>query len=109
MRLGKIEISFLHTPGHTPGSQCLKVGERLVTGDTLFIGGCGRVDLPNSDPQEMAQSLRRLSGLPAETVIWPGHNYAADPSATLGRELRNNPYLKLAAKSLEDFLRLVGG
>lgn len=106
--VGSIEISFLHTPGHTAGSQCLKVGGRLVTGDTLFIGGCGRVDLPTSDPAQMYESLRKISGLPPETVIWPGHNYAEDPSAPLKRELASNPYLKTAARGLEDFLKLVG-
>ncbi len=108
LRLGTLEISFLHTPGHTAGSQCLRVGAGLVTGDTLFIDGCGRVDLPTSDPEAMAASLRRLAGLPPETVIWPGHNYAALPSAAMGAQLSSNPYLKAARRGLAEFLRLVG-
>jgi len=107
--LGKVEITLLHTPGHTKGSQCLLISDRLVSGDTLFVGNCGRVDLPDSDPEKMYQSLRRLSGLPGRTVLLPGHNYAEAPSALLESEKLDNPYLRACAEGpLEDFLALVG-
>jgi len=105
--VGKIEVAFLHTPGHTAGSQCLSVAGRLLTGDTLFIDGCGRVDLPTSDPEEMAKSLKRISELAPDTVIWPGHNYSPSSSDTIGRQLRSNAYVAAARKNLADFMRLV--
>lgn len=107
--IGRLELTFLHTPGHTEGSQCFHVRDRLVSGDTLFIRGCGRMDLPSSDPEKMYASLRKISGLPDETVVFPGHNYAEAPCAPLGSEKRENPYLRTSLSSgLEDFLRLVG-
>ena len=107
--LGRQEITLLHTPGHTEGSQCLLIEDRLVSGDTLFIGGCGRVDLPTSDPEKMYRSLRKLAALPDKTVLFPGHNYADDPSALLESEKRRNPYLKVSSTgALDDFLSLVG-
>ena len=106
--VGKLDVAFLHTPGHTHGSQCFLFQDRLVSGDTLFIKGCGRVDLPNSDPEKMYRSLRKIAGLPDETVVFPGHNYAEKPCAPLGEEKAGNPYLVLAQQGLEDFLRVVG-
>ena len=74
---GDVQITLLHTPGHTPGSQCFLVQQRLISGDTLFIGACGRVDLPNSSPEEMYDSLtNKLMRLDDTTVLYPGHNYA---------------------------------
>ena len=107
LTVGRLEITFLHTPGHTPGSQCFLVDGRLISGDTLFIGSCGRTDLPGSDPTEMYYSLtQRLSKLPDETVLFPGHNYGG-PSSTIGDEKRGNPFMRFA--SLGDFLRIMGG
>ena len=106
--VGKVEVAFLHTPGHTAGSQCLSAAGRLLTGDTLFIDGCGRVELPTSDPEEMAKSLKRISELSPETVVWPGHNYSPASSDTVGRQLRSNAYLAAAKKNLADFMHLVG-
>ncbi len=107
LQVGRLTITFLHTPGHTPGSQCFLVDGRLISGDTLFIGSCGRTDLPGSDPTEMYYSLtQRLAALPDDTVLLPGHNYGG-PSSTLGREKRQNPFLRFS--SLGDFLRVVGG
>ena len=108
VRLGKLELTFLHTPGHTAGSQCFLVEDRVVTGDTLFIGACGRVDLPGSDPEKMYQSLKRLSQLPAKTLILPGHDYGEVPTATVEEERRRNRYLQAAAGGLDDFLALTG-
>lgn len=107
--VGGLEIVLLHTPGHTSGSQCLQVQDRLLTGDTLFVDGCGRVDLPTSDPEKMYESLRKIARLPSGTVVWPGHNYAEDKSSSLADQIASNLYLKTSSTaSLQDFLRLVG-
>jgi glyoxylase-like metal-dependent hydrolase (beta-lactamase superfamily II) len=100
LRLGNVEVRFLHTPGHTPGSQCFLVRDALVSGDTLFIRGCGRVDLPGSDPDQMYDSLRRLASLPDQTVVLPGHNYAEVTQSTLASEKRQNPYLRISSKEM---------
>ena len=105
--IGRLTLTFMHTPGHTPGSQCFLIDGRLVSGDTLFIGSCGRTDLPGSDPSEMYYSLtQRLGALPESTVLLPGHNYGG-ASSTLGDEKRGNPFMRFP--SLGDFLRVMGG
>jgi glyoxylase-like metal-dependent hydrolase (beta-lactamase superfamily II) len=112
LALGGISVRLIHTPGHTPGSQCFLVEEagapgKLVSGDTLFLGSCGRVDLPGSDPAQMYDSLHnKLKKLPDETILYPGHFYAADPYGSLGEQKRRNPYLRVA--SLDDFLMFMG-
>ena len=107
VEVGRIAVTFIHTPGHTPGSQCFLVDGRLVSGDTLFIRSCGRTDLPGSDPKEMYTSLtRRLGALPDETVVFPGHNYGGS-STTIGDEKRQNPMMRFS--SMSDFLRAMGG
>jgi hydroxyacylglutathione hydrolase len=106
LQVGRLTLEFLHTPGHTPGSQCFLVDGRLISGDTLFIGSCGRTDLPGSDPSEMYYSLtQRLAALPDDTVLFPGHNYGGS-SSTIGSEKRQNPFLRFP--SLGDFLRVMG-
>jgi glyoxylase-like metal-dependent hydrolase (beta-lactamase superfamily II) len=105
--VGGIKIQLLHTPGHTPGSQCFLIDNRLVSGDTLFIGSCGRVDLPGSDPEQMYYSLtQRLMALPDDTILFPGHNYSDQPASTLGREKHSNPYFQF--HSLKQFLSAMG-
>lgn len=107
LELGETEIRFLHTPGHTPGSQCFLVGDRLVAGDTLFVQGCGRVDLPGGDPEAMYRSLNdKLAKLPRDTVLYPGHDYGPTRTSTIGEELEQNYYLRI--RSLEDWRRLMG-
>lgn len=107
LRLGEHELRFLHTPGHTPGSQCFLLDGRLVAGDTLFVQGCGRVDLPGGDPEAMYHTLTgKLAKLPTDTVLYPGHNYGPTRTSTLGDELRQNHYLQI--RSLEDWRRLMG-
>jgi hydroxyacylglutathione hydrolase len=98
--LGDVSIQLIHTPGHTPGSQCFLVRNRLVAGDTLFIDACGRVDLPGGDPEQMNESLRTLSKLPDDVVLHPGHDYGAVPTATLAEQKRTNPYLRMANRSV---------
>jgi glyoxylase-like metal-dependent hydrolase (beta-lactamase superfamily II) len=89
--VGDLGVTLLHTPGHTPGSQCFMVENRLVAGDTLFLEGCGRTDLPGGDPEAMYDSLtRRLARVPDDTILFPGHLYSADPSATMGDTRRVN-------------------
>ncbi|MBI5883895.1 MAG: MBL fold metallo-hydrolase [Elusimicrobia bacterium] len=106
LKLGGFSVEFLHTPGHTRGSQCLVAGGHLLTGDTLFIGACGRVDLPDSEPERMFESLKRIAGLPGTLTVWPGHAYGSASSALLSSEVAANPYLRLAAaKGREAFLR----
>jgi glyoxylase-like metal-dependent hydrolase (beta-lactamase superfamily II) len=83
LTVGGIEISLVHTPGHTPGSQCFFVDDRLIAGDTLFLEGCGRTDLPGSDPVKMFESLRRLAEVPDSTILFPGHRYSIASSATM--------------------------
>lgn len=106
MQIGDIEVEFLHTPGHTPGSQCFHVRNTLVSGDTLFIQGCGRVDLPGSDPDQMFESLNHLKSLPDETVLMPGHNYNTVAQATLGETKANNTYLRIP--NIETWRNLMG-
>jgi glyoxylase-like metal-dependent hydrolase (beta-lactamase superfamily II) len=83
VEVGAVAIELLHTPGHTPGSQCFLVDGRLVAGDTLFLEGCGRTDFPGSDPGQMYDSLQRLGSLPADVVVYPGHRYSLASSATM--------------------------
>ncbi|HJQ69336.1 MAG TPA: MBL fold metallo-hydrolase [Blastocatellia bacterium] len=105
--IGGVKVSCIHTPGHTPGSQCFLVDSYLVSGDTLFIGGCGRVDLPGGDPEKMYYSLTRvLAKLPDQTVLYPGHNYASKPRSTIGDEKRENFYLRIT--SLSDWAKVMG-
>jgi glyoxylase-like metal-dependent hydrolase (beta-lactamase superfamily II) len=96
VEVGNIAVQVLHTPGHTPGSQCFLVEERLVAGDTLFLQGCGRTDLPGSDPEAMYDSLARLASLPDEVVVFPGHRYSLPSAATLGSVKEMNMVFKPA-------------
>jgi hydroxyacylglutathione hydrolase len=89
--IGDIPVRLVHTPGHTPGSQCFLVDRRLVAGDTLFLEGCGRTDLPGGDPEAMYESItQRLAAVPDDTVLYPGHLYSPEPSATMGDTRRRN-------------------
>jgi glyoxylase-like metal-dependent hydrolase (beta-lactamase superfamily II) len=105
--VGDIDITLLHTPGHTPGSQCFLVDGRLVSGDTLFLDGCGRTDLPGGDPQALYESLtQKLAVLPDETVLYPGHHYSPEPSATMAETRSRN--IVFRPKSLEQWLMMFG-
>jgi glyoxylase-like metal-dependent hydrolase (beta-lactamase superfamily II) len=112
VEVGAIRTRLLHTPGHTPGSQCFLVEEagspsQLVSGDTLFLGSCGRVDLPGSDPEAMYRSLNEtLKKLPDETLLFPGHLYSPEAQSTMGEQKRSNPFLRVT--SLEMFLGFMG-
>ena len=83
------EISFIYTPGHTIGSQCIKIGNYLFTGDTLFRNSVGRTDLPTSSPDDLKQSLEKLKKLEDDLVVYPGHN----SESTIGAEKKYNPFM----------------
>lgn len=105
IEVGDVRITFVHTPGHTPGSQCFFVEDRLVSGDTLFVGGCGRVDLPGGDVTAMFETLtHRLAAFSDGVVLFPGHDYGRTPTSTLGEERRTNVYMRM--RSLDDWLSL---
>jgi glyoxylase-like metal-dependent hydrolase (beta-lactamase superfamily II) len=98
--VGPLPVTCVHTPGHTPGSQCLACGASLFSGDTLFVNACGRCDLPGGDAGQLFESLHRvLAPLGDETTLYPGHDYGDVPVSTLGRERRLNPYLALTQRS----------
>ena len=103
VNVGDIEICLVHTPGHTPGSQCFLVDDRLIAGDTLFLEGCGRTDFPGSSPDQMFESLQTLSALPDQTVVYPGHRYS-DPSSRSLAEVRQTNYV-FKPKTKEDWLQ----
>ena len=90
LNLAGLEITVLHTPGHTPGSVCLLAGDTLFSGDTLFAGSCGRTDLPGGNWATIQKSLKRLASLEANLWILPGHG----PTSQLRDEKRYNPYLR---------------
>ena len=104
LRLGGEKIKVILTPGHTPGSVSYLAGGCVFTGDTLFVGECGRVDLPGSDPKAMRLSLLKLAALPGETLLYPGHSYNGDTS-TIGAQKEHNTYIRLAGKSEAEFLK----
>lgn len=106
-KIGELGVKFLHTPGHTPGSQCFLVEGNLISGDTLFVNSCGRVDLPGSDPEAMYYSLNRiLRNLDDSTVVFPGHAYSSEPSTTIGDQKLHNMYMRFP--TLDDFLDAMG-
>jgi hydroxyacylglutathione hydrolase len=108
VRIGEIPIQLIHTPGHTPGSQCFLVENRLVAGDTLFLDGCGRTDLPGGDPRQLYQSLtQRLAKVPDDSILFPGHLYSRDASAEMGKTRQTNVVFK--PRTEEEWLRMFGG
>ena len=105
--VGGIDIELIHTPGHTPGSQCFLVQDHLVSGDTLFLDGCGRTDLPGGDPEELYRSLTdRLAKVPDEAVLYPGHLYSPEPSKQMGATRTEN--IVYRPDSLEQWLMMFG-
>ena len=107
VEVGSIPIRLLHTPGHTPGSQCFLVDDRLVSGDTLFLEGCGRTDFPGGDADAIYQSLQWLAALPGDPVVYPGHQYSAAPSAPLSAVRETNFVFR--PKSLDEWRLMFGG
>ena len=104
LRVGTLQVECLHTPGHSPGSQCFLVDGCLFSGDTLFVDACGRVDFPGGEPEKMWWSLnQRLRSLADSTVVYPGHDYGGSPTSTIGEQKKNNPYMNY--DSVQKFLR----
>ncbi len=107
VQVGDIPIELIHTPGHTPGSQCFYVADRLVSGDTLFLEGCGRTDLPGGDAEALYESLtQRLAKVPDHAVLYPGHLYSPEPSASMGDTRATNYVFK--PKTPEQWLAMFG-
>jgi glyoxylase-like metal-dependent hydrolase (beta-lactamase superfamily II) len=105
--VGGVPVELVHTPGHTPGSQCFLVDGKLVSGDTLFLQGCGRTDLPGGDPGALYESLtQRLSKVPDDTLVYPGHRYSQEPSATMGETRRTNVCYR--PRSAEEWMAMFG-
>lgn len=104
--VGAIDIELLHTPGHTPGSQCFLLDGRLVAGDTLFLDGCGRTDFPGGDIDEMFRSLQQLATLPGNPTVFPGHWYSTQPSASLAEVKDTNYVYKVS--DLDQWRSLMG-
>jgi hydroxyacylglutathione hydrolase len=106
LKLGKITIKVIHTPGHTPDSISLLVDGKILTGDTLFIGECGRTDLPGANPTDMYNSLfDKLGKLDDKIEVYPGHDYGPKPSSTIGEQKRTNYVLE--KRTLEEFLEFM--
>jgi glyoxylase-like metal-dependent hydrolase (beta-lactamase superfamily II) len=106
IKVGEVQIELVHTPGHTPGSQCILVDGRLISGDTLFLDGCGRTDLPGSDPEQMYESLQRLAALPPDTIVFPGHRYSLPSSASM-EAIRESNYV-FRPRTKEQWLMMFG-
>ena len=107
LKLGSVEITFLHTPGHTPGSQCFRVEDSLIAGDTLFLQGCGRVDLPGGNSEELYNTItRRLSKIEDNITLFPGHNYGGTPSEKMGEVRKSNSCFQV--RGIEDWYRMMG-
>ncbi|OGI88061.1 hypothetical protein A2995_01770 [Candidatus Nomurabacteria bacterium RIFCSPLOWO2_01_FULL_33_24] len=94
INVGNIKIQVIHTPGHSRGSVCFLFDQKLLTGDTLFIGSIGRVDLEGGSEGEMFQSLKKLSELDNKIEVYPGHHYSDPLKSTIGQEKANNPFMK---------------
>ncbi|HET8621474.1 MAG TPA: MBL fold metallo-hydrolase [Acidimicrobiales bacterium] len=108
VQVGEVGVELIHTPGHTPGSQCFFVdGRYLVSGDTLFLEGCGRTDLPGGDPARLYESLTtKLARVPDDAVLFPGHLYSAEPSASMGETRQWNFVFK--PRSEAEWLAMFG-
>jgi len=105
--VGEVPIELIHTPGHTPGSQCFLVDGALVSGDTLFLDGCGRTDLPGGDPLALYESLtQRLAKVPDDAVLYPGHLYSPAPSASMGDTREHN--FVFTPRNAEEWMRMFG-
>lgn len=102
VKAGDIEVELLHTPGHTPGSLCFRLKDALVSGDTLFLRGCGRVDLPGGDVEEMHRTIKdRLSSIDSKTIVYPGHAYGGEHGSMESLRKHNPVFSHLDLKSFK--------
>lgn len=97
-QIGPFDVHILATPGHTAGCVCIQIEDALFTGDTLFPGACGRVDLPSSNPRDMLASLRRIASLPDDTRLFAGHSYGGRCSSTVAEEKLKNQFMRNALR-----------
>lgn len=97
IKFGRLSLRVVHTPGHTQDAMCLLIQDRIFTGDTLLIGGCGRTDLPGGNAEKQFESLRRLQSLGDPLRVYPGHDYR-EAVSTLGDEKQNNPRMQITSK-----------
>ncbi len=104
LEVGSLHVKIIHTPGHTAHSSCLLAEDKLITGDTLFVGKVGGTDLGESARQEYHSLFDKLLKLPDHTQVWPGHDYGVRPTSTIGDERRENPFL--LCSSFEEFIDL---
>jgi glyoxylase-like metal-dependent hydrolase (beta-lactamase superfamily II) len=104
LELGSLRLEIIHTPGHTEDSICVLCQGNLFTGDTLFVGKVGGTDLGHGASMEYESLHRKLMTLPEETRVYPGHDYGAASSSTIGLEKETNPFI--LCRSFEDFVEL---
>ena len=107
LEIAGIKVDFIHTPGHTKGSYCIKIGNNLFSGDTLFTGSIGRTDLPGGNAREMQKSLVLLSKLSPETEVYCGHSYGPSFKTTIKEELKNNSFMKIATREPDTFSEIL--
>ena len=106
LNVGKISLKIIYTPGHTTDSICLLVNDqKLLTGDTLFVGECGRTDFPGGNTKSMYESLNRLIRLNDNIEVYPGHDYGIKPTSTIGAEKNSN--YTLQPRSLKEFIEFM--
>ena len=106
LQVGSLELKFIHTPGHSLDSMSVLVGDKLMTGDTLFVGECGRTDLPGGSSEQLYDSLlNRLMKLPDEVEVYPGHDYGSRPNSTIGYEKTHNYVLK--PRTVDEFVQFM--
>jgi len=103
IKIGKVKVKVMHTPGHSPGSVCYLLDNKIITGDMLFVEAIGRVDLPGGDIEKMFDSLQKLKKLEDNIEVYPGHDYGSVPHSTIAHEKQNNSYMKA---SKEEFIRI---
>jgi glyoxylase-like metal-dependent hydrolase (beta-lactamase superfamily II) len=106
LRVGSLELKFIHTPGHSPDHVCVLVNGKLMTGDALFVGECGRIDLPGGSSEQMYDSLfNKLMRLPDDVEVYPGHDYGAKPHSTIAYEKSHNYVLK--PRTVKEFVQFM--
>lgn len=103
-KIGEVEVKAIHSPGHTEGGCCYLVENQCFTGDTLFVGQCGRTDFEGGSDEALFKSLNRLKTLDGETIVRPGHDYGITPISTIANEIKTNP--TMMAKNLNEFINL---
>lgn len=103
LQIAGMQVDFIHTPGHTKGSYCIKIGNVLFSGDTLFCTSIGRTDFPESNAKDMQKSLVKLSKLPKDTQVYTGHAYGPSFKTTIEEELKNNSFMQMAIREPKTF------